>query len=79
MNIKITIPKLHHEQEGREALANIEITERLRAAGIPVIGRLFVMGVSYGVLSLCVALDGSHVFEWNPEGSIGSDEGDLFA
>lgn len=63
-----SVKKLDHE-----VLENIKIVERLRAAGIPFIGRLVLSGVTHGTLIHHVDedIDGDTlVYRWYDRGEI---------
>lgn len=60
-----------------EVLSNIKLTERMKAAGIPVAGKLIATGVTRGTLTQHVeeGLDGDEmVYVWQGDGSPVEDE-----
>jgi hypothetical protein len=66
------LKKLQHE-----VLANIKIVEKMRAAGIPVIGKLVLSGITHGTLTHRVEedLDGDVlVYSWTGEVTVTEDE-----
>lgn len=65
-----SIKKLQHE-----VLANIKLVEKMRAAGIPIIGKLVLSGITHGTLTHHVEddLDGDTlVYTWT--GDVVEDE-----
>jgi hypothetical protein len=75
--IEVRVPledvmKLQHE-----VLANIKTVEKLRAAGIPVVGKLVLSGITHGTMTHRVEedLDGDTlVYEWSGEVNNTEDE-----
>jgi hypothetical protein len=60
-----------------EVLANIKTVEKMRAAGIPVIGKLVLSGITHGTLTHRVEedLDGDVlVYSWTGEVTVTEDE-----
>jgi hypothetical protein len=69
--VKIRIDVPHSQLRGQEVLTSIQLLTRLKEAGVPIIGKLIILGVERGTLSHSNEPDGTHVFEW-------VDEADLF-
>ena len=75
--IEVRVPledvmKLQHE-----VLANIKLVEKMRAAGIPIIGKLVLSGITHGTLTHHVDddLDGDTlVYTWTGEVALVEDE-----
>lgn len=66
------IKKLQHE-----VLANIKLVEKMREAGIPVIGKLVLSGITHGTLTHHVDedIDGDTlVYTWQGEVAIVEDD-----
>lgn len=73
--IEVRVPLDDLKKLQHEVLANIKTVEKLRAAGIPVIGKLVLSGITHGTLSHRVEedLDGDVlVYEW--QGEVTEDE-----
>lgn len=75
INLRVSlddIKKLKHE-----VLENIKLVEKMRAAGIPVVGKLVLSGITHGTLTHHVEedLDGDTlVYTWTGEVAIVEDE-----
>lgn len=68
--ITVRVPKEELENIKHDVLFTIELIQRLKKAGIPVIGILTFRGISHGRMTWYVEEDlddETHVFEWTGE------------
>lgn len=68
--IEVRVPHDDIKKIQHEVTANIALVERLRKAGIPIIGRLVLSGITHGTLTHHVEsdLDGDTlVYRWQGE------------
>jgi hypothetical protein len=78
MITQVVIPYGRNEAAGNEMLTSRNFVERLKAAGIPVIGTLVIRGVEHGTLMHTNDKTCGHIFEWHHIDTSTGDGEDLF-
>lgn len=68
VKMTMALNRIHKVHRDSEVLANLEVMNALRAAGVPIIGAISVRGVEHGQLTLETdRLFGEVTYTWTPD------------